>query len=117
MNANVGGPVGGPMPPQGGSQELLQLHTYIYDHLLKLKHYDLARNFLSKCEIMKKEPGKDQSNGANASKNGLDTKPSDLPEAGVPDHPGDNSFLQEWWATFWDFYAAARRRNSTPMMQ
>jgi hypothetical protein len=114
MNANTGGPVGGAQMNQMSQQRdsnLVQLHTYMYDHLLNMRHYDLAREFLKVCEINKGPV--DQQNGDADSKK-ANGKPPDLPEAHVPARVGNTSFLQEWWATFWDFYAAAHRKSQNP---
>jgi hypothetical protein len=113
MNANAGGPVGGPqmaqMPLQQ-DQNLIQLHTYIYDHLINMRQYDLARKFIEVCEINKRA-NDGQQNGDDTDSKKKNGKPSDLPEANVPERVGNSSFLQEWWATFWDFYSAAHRRS------
>ena len=76
MNNATGGPVGGPQmmmqaqqqagqqqQPQPGQDPLIQLNTYIYDHLLKYRHFDLARNFISVCQINRRDSKGNAQNG------------------------------------------------------
>jgi hypothetical protein len=126
MNNAAGGPVGGQQMmgqqqlAQGQQQiqdPLLQLNTYIYDHLLTLRQHDLARKFISVCQITQKD-GKPSAlqNGVG---DAMDTdskdskRPDDLPEPGIPNHPSDESFLLEWWCMFWDVFGAAHKRATS----
>jgi hypothetical protein len=133
MNPATGGPVGAPQmmmpgqqqaaqqqPPPPGQDPLIQLNTYIYDHLLKYQHFDLARNFISVCQINRKD-GK-----GNAQQNGLDPmdtdskdsikRPDDLPDPATPPHPSAESFLLEWWGMFWDVFGSAHKKAGTSYM-
>jgi hypothetical protein len=118
-NSSAGGPVGAP-PTQ--AQNLLAqqqqtviagdnhtlLNTYIYDHLLKGRQYDIARQFLAanKCltQTSKKPNGvlEDVSDGPK--------RPDDLPEPDVYQSMNpESSFLYGWWCMFWDVFAAAHK--------
>ena len=94
------------------------LNTYIYDHLCKLKLWDLARSFYHSCPIKADKTKKEMNgdDGADAdSKDGV-PRPEDLPLPNIGHHFSDNSFLFDWWCQFWDVYAAARQKGS-PMYQ
>ena len=93
--------------------EQKRLNTYIYDYLLKLEKFDLARTFQQQCQIAIKQstsPGRGV-NGVDDmdtdSKDAVLKRPADLP---IPELPGlsDNTtcFLYEWWCQFWDVYGA-----------
>ena len=121
QNAMVGmqgGAVGAPLGNRaGGNNEIL--NTYIYDHLCRLKLWDLARSFYQSCPInidkTKKEANGDDGMDQD-SKDGV-PRPEDLPIAQLPPHYSENSFLFDWWSQFWDVFGAARGKNSSPMSQ
>jgi hypothetical protein len=104
-----GGAVGAPMG-SGSNQNEEMLNTYIYDHLCRLKLWDLARSFHQSCPI-KAEKTKKEMNGDD----GMDTdskdgppRPDDLPVPNIGHHYSQNSFLFDWWSQFWDVYGTAR---------
>jgi len=98
--------------------EQKRLNTYIYDYLLKLEKFDLARTFQQQCQIAIKQstsPGRGV-NGVDDmdtdSKDAVLKRPADLP---IPELPGlsDNTtcFLYEWWCQFWDVYGARSKMS------
>lgn len=122
MNA-AGGAVGpppamdqGPMRSHFGDNEHKRLNTYIYDYLLKMEKFDVARTFHQHCQINTKPgPSPGRVNGVD---DGMDTdskdsvmkKPADLPLPDLPPMSDNNtSFLYDWWCQFWDVYGARHR--------
>jgi hypothetical protein len=118
-NSSAGGPVGAP-PTQ--AQNLLaqqqqtviagdpqtRLNTYIYDHLLKVRQYDIARQFLGANKCLTK-PSKNKPNGIIDDQDGP-KRPDDLPEPDVYESMNtESSFLYGWWCMFWDVFAAAHK--------
>lgn len=119
QNAMVGiqgGAVGAPMANSAnidaGNHE--RLNTYIYDHLCRMKLWDLARSFYQSCPIQisktKKEMNGDDGMDTD-SKDGAQ-RPEDLPIPSIGHHHSENSFLFDWWCQFWDVYAASRKSGS-----
>lgn len=127
----TGGPVGGTpvmgngMPPEMDSELQRRLDTYIYDYFLQNKYFDVARAFSKQVELNyahkpKPSPGRRDVNGVDDSmdsdnKDDLHRIPADLQPAQVPPKNSDNSFLYDWWAQFWDMYAAARNNHNKPL--
>jgi hypothetical protein len=117
-NSSAGGPVGAP-PNQAqnllaqqqhnaNSDPQIKLNTYIYDHLLRTRQYDIARHFFNANKCLTK--------GSKGKPNGImddvsdPKRPEDLPEPDVYDSMGsDASFLLGWWCMFWDVFSAAHR--------
>ncbi|KIX06439.1 uncharacterized protein Z518_04415 [Rhinocladiella mackenziei CBS 650.93] len=107
-------------------QVKVQLNTYIYEYLLKLGHYDIARSLLreEKFELrvkpsVKQSPGRRKDaevNGVDGDAMDADVKddiPDDLPR---PVHVGDAStpgigFLYEWFSIFSDLFTAHQRSS------
>jgi len=128
MNAAGGavGPAPGMNQAGGRAQahfepdEQKRLNTYIYDYLLKLEKFELARTFYQECHILvKQEPSPSRGvNGVDGmdadSKDSVLKRPTDLP---VPEVPGlsDNTtcFLYDWWCQFWDVYGAKTKMGPT----
>jgi hypothetical protein len=114
MNSAVGVPVGGsPLSMQQPNnadqgQDLQQrLNTYIYDHFLKTKQFELARQFRANNVVRVREKGKPNGVSTNDPKDGP-KKPDDLPEAELPPQISESSFLLDWFCMFWDTFHAAR---------
>jgi hypothetical protein len=124
MNA-AGGAVGpAPVMEQGAlrshfgsDNEHKRLNTYIYDYLLKMEKFDVARTFQQQCQIIIKtdsSPGRGVNGVDDAmdadSKDALNKRPADLPIPEVPAMSDSNtSFLYDWWCQFWDIYAARQK--------
>ncbi|KAI1628983.1 hypothetical protein EDD37DRAFT_30971 [Exophiala viscosa] len=136
--AVAGGPVGGGMMMNNGSPAMqvntttspeqlkAQLNTYIYEYLLKLGHYDIARSLLreEKFDVRTKPPVKQspgrrkdaEVNGVDADAMDTDLKddiPDDIPR---PVHASDSStpgfgFLFEWFSIFSDLFTAHQRSS------
>jgi hypothetical protein len=106
MNS-VGGPVGGPAMAamQQSNETKMDLNTCIYDHLLQMRQYDLAREFRKQNPQVKTKI----KNKANGVSDADPKRPDDLPDADVIPFRGDSSFLSDWWAMFWDLFYTARR--------
>jgi hypothetical protein len=119
-NSSAGGPVGAP-PTQ--VQNLLtqqqqqaiagdpqtRLNTYIYDHLLKSRQYDIARQFLASNKCLTKM-SKAKPNGISGLDDVSEGRPDDLPEPDVYESMNtESSFLLGWWCMFWDVFAAAHK--------
>lgn len=89
-----------------------RLNTYIFGHLIHLRHFELARQFEQVCPIKTLDRPKKEMNGDSDmdmdSKDGL-KRPDDLPIPDLPDNHSENSFLHDWWSQFWDIYGAARK--------
>jgi hypothetical protein len=121
MVGMTGGAVGVPMGNQAGVHSSAnanheQLNTYIYDHLCKLKLFDLARQFQQVCPI-KELPKQTKKETNGDSDMDLDSKddikrPDDLPIPNVGAHFSENSFLFDWWCQFWDIYGSLRTKGS-----
>ena len=107
-------------------EQKIRLNTYIYDYLLKMEKFDVARSFQKTCQIKIKQstsPGRGAVNGVDDgmdadSKDALIKKPADLPIPEVPPYSEKgNCFLYDWWCQFWDVYCARTNRQTrvTPM--
>lgn len=130
----IGGPIanqpanhGTPNAPAGSSPDThrVKLHTYIYDYFLKNQYYDLARSLHNTVEIEqavqpKQSPSQRKEVNGDAmdtdSKDNLDKKPDDLPDAQVP-NASDSAFLFDWWCQFWDMYQGQRGRGTQATKQ
>jgi hypothetical protein len=128
---NMGGPVGGGMavpqqmnnagtPGSGGGappiDAVKRLNTAIYDYLLRINQYDVARALLEIETDMKKSPSQrpgQQANGANDDSMDIDdaikNRPEDLPAPIVFSEGGN--FLQDWWCQFWETFQGLRNRG------
>jgi len=129
MMSAVGGAVGPAsvmnqdmMRHQGDEDQKIRLNTYIYDYLLKLEEYELARSFSTVCPIKSKNntsPGRGTVNGVDDamesdSKDASIKKKHDLPIPDVPSYSENgNCFLYDWWCQFWDVYGARTRVGQT----
>lgn len=112
-----GGAVGAPRNSSDQSSHEM-LNTYIYDHLCKMKLWDLARSFQQSCPI-KIDKTKREMNGDDMdtdSKDGV-PRPEDLPIPNIGQHYSDNSFLYDWWSQFWDVYGTARGKGNAMNQQ
>jgi hypothetical protein len=120
MNTSTGGPVGAPMVnnvaarQQQSAQDQERLNTYIYDYLCKCEHYDIARQFLEKCQVKttNTKPSPSGQNGLDdmdTDSKGGHKRPPNLPYPEIPPHHSENAFLYDWWCQFWDIFGAARR--------
>jgi hypothetical protein len=117
MNNAAGGPVGAPPMNADQSNEMkMELNTYIYDHLMQSKQYDLARDFRANNPVKTRPRGKPNGVGPDDSKDGP-RRPDDLPDANVLPFQGNGSFLMEWWTMFWDLFASARSRQGNGISQ
>jgi hypothetical protein len=104
MNPSAGGPVGAPSAdgPQTGQPDL---NTYIYDYLLRTRHWELARVFVK--HVPCKTVAKPKHNGPMDMKK--DDRPDDLQDPDIPGvAPDDPAFLESWWQCFWDMFYTAR---------
>lgn len=90
---------------QNNDPTKMDLNTCIYDHLLQMRQYDLAREFRKQNPQVKVKP----KNKANGLSDTDPKRPDDLPDADVIPLRGDSSFLNDWWAMFWDLFYTARR--------
>jgi hypothetical protein len=119
-NSSAGGPVGAP-PTQAqnllaqqqqtviGGDPQTRFNTYIYDHLLKVRQYDIARQFLVANKCLTK-PSKGKPNGIMEDPSDGPKRPDDLPEPDVHESMNtESSFLFGWWCMFWDVFAAAHK--------
>lgn len=125
MMGSIGGPVGGgpqmvnnagtPGSSAGGQDFNQRLNTHIYDYFLRIEKYDLARAVQETLPIntLGKQNGVEGDMDTD-SKEGGPKRPDDLPAADVPPSTGGVSFLQDWWAQFWDMWQAHRQRASKP---
>lgn len=124
MNNMVNG-VNGATPRPGGESEDSdyegRLNAYIYDYFVRKEHFDCARALVkSGIPMAPALRGRDNDvNGAdndamqNDSKDDADSKrPDDLPPSTVSSNAQDPPFLLEWFALFWDVYAAQRRKTN-----
>ncbi|KIW08841.1 hypothetical protein, variant 1 [Verruconis gallopava] len=127
MVGMTGGAVGAPVGSQVGAPNAAnsneyheRLNTYIYDHLLKQKLYDLARQFASSCPIKAEPEPKKEMNGDDgmdmSSKDDI-KRPDDLPVPNIPPHFSENSFLFDWWCQFWDIFGAYRGKGQNALSQ
>ncbi|KAF2859364.1 hypothetical protein K470DRAFT_265358 [Piedraia hortae CBS 480.64] len=94
-----------------GLDAVKRLNTAIYDHLLHLKLFNVAREFINSgidvdVDQKKSSPRKGTANGEIDA----NPRPDDLPE---PVQLGDGPFLQDWWCQFWEMYQAQRAPNRT----
>jgi len=127
MISTVGGAIGpGPVMNQDAMRQMdedlrIRLNTYIYDYLLKMEKFDLARSFHMTCQIKVKQstsPGRGAVNGVDDgmdadSKDALTKKPADLPIPEVPAYSEKGTcFLYDWWCQFWDVYGARTNRQT-----
>jgi hypothetical protein len=107
----VGAATGSPAANNNFYEE--KLNTYIYDHLLRQKHWDLARSFYQSCPIDTSKTKKEMNGDGGMdtdSKDGI-SRPDDLPEPNIGPHHSENSFLFDWWSQFWDVFHTARNRG------
>jgi hypothetical protein len=130
MNPQAGGPVGGGMvmmnsgvgtPSSNTSQDAMKasLNTYIYEYLLKLGHFELARSLVKNDKfeintIIKQSPGRRKDgdmNGDAMDMDGNDEIPEDLPRPHTQDSPG-NGFLFDWFSLFHDMFQAQRQKGN-----
>ncbi|KAK3713352.1 hypothetical protein LTR37_008544 [Vermiconidia calcicola] len=143
--AAMGGPVGGggtvaPQmnagTPSGSANPMSQEHmlnklnTAIYDYLLRIQLYDVAKQFNKHMShsIEYRDPkqspnqrGGQQANGVDDTMEidnndkGLLEKPDDLP---LPKNlGGDGPFLHDWWCQFWEMFQAHRSKRPTAAPQ
>jgi len=123
------GTVGGAMGPaqimnqdamrqQSDEEQKIRLNTYIYDYLLKMEKFDLARSFQKTCQINTKQSTSPSRGAVNGVDDGMDAdskdammkRPADLPIPEVPSYSDKgNCFLYDWWCQFWDVYGARRQ--------
>lgn len=119
MVGMTGGAVGAPMgsPAHAAVAQHEQLNTYIYDHLCKLKLYDLARQFVVLCPIKVDAKTKKEMNGdSDMDMDAKDEKrPDDLPVPNIGPHFSENSFLFDWWCQFWDIYGSLRHKGNNAL--
>lgn len=132
MISTVGGAIGSAqvmnqdaIRQQTDEDTKIRLNTYIYDYLLKMEKFDLARSFHKTCQIKVKQsnsPGRGAINGVDDAmdadtKDALMKKPADLPIPEVPFYSEKgNCFLYDWWCQFWDVYGArTNRQRVTPV--
>ncbi|CAO1605486.1 hypothetical protein XANCAGTX0491_009003 [Xanthoria calcicola] len=93
-----------------------RLNTYIYDYFVKNGRYNCAVAMLKAEMPLRTAPKRHDGdvNGAGNmhtdSKDDLESKPDDLPQAGVPTDPQGASFLLEWFGLFWDVFFAHQRK-------
>ncbi len=139
--AAAGGPVGGnmmmmnsgsPATPMNISaaqaeQLKLQLNTYIYEYLLKIGMYDVARQLHQQPDKFKLRLGTkpSPSQRKNGEVNGIDSDamdmdldkiPDDIPRPECPQSdPHGYGFLFEWFGIFSDLLVAARPQNKGTM--
>lgn len=109
-------------PPQQ-AQDMPTLNTYIYEHLIRLGHFDTARALLKESnDVQTNGPTKPSPNQRNANgvsdhldgdnKDNVPKRPDDLPESkAFPFMMNcEKSFLADWWFQFWDVWSAQRAR-------
>ena len=117
------GPMG-TMPQIGNNQRdpKLQLPTFIYDYFLKTRHPELANALLQTKSLpvntkdrTKASPNGRDVNGINEDgpKDPITKAIEDLPVPDINEHLPNESFLQDWFCTFWDIWHAGRGNNST----
>ena len=137
----AGGPVGGNMMMMNSGspanqmnissaqaeQLKLQLNTYIYEYLLKIGMYDVARQLNQQSDKFKIRLGPKPSPGQrkNGEVNGLDGDAMDMDMDKIPDDiprpecpqsdPHGFGFLFEWFGIFSDILQAARPQNKGNM--
>lgn len=143
MNPAAGGPVGGGMimmnnggspavhvnPERNTEHTKQMLNTYVYEYMLKLRCYDIARLLVKDEKFdFRQSPNhrKDgEVNGVDVDSmdtDGKDDVPDDLPRPATGDTQSQgNGFLFEWFSVFSDLFAAHRQPNKsgnpTPAMQ
>lgn len=116
------GPMG--LPSHKDPRSLLS--TYIYDYFLKTRHPELAQELLKASDLgvqikprTKTSPGGRDVNGVN---DGMDSEPKDdiakkieaMPVPDLGEQLSNNSFLQDWFFTFWDVWNASKNMANNP---
>ena len=127
MMAGMGGPVGGQQmnvgTPSGSGVDASpqtirrKLNTAIYDYLLRNSLYDVARSFLDRMEIDKKQDSKESPKQANGVDDSLEdssdlaiqNRPEGLP---LPHNMSEGPFLQDWWYQFWEIHHGYRAKGN-----
>ena len=113
----------GPMAMQDPNKDpRIKLNTFIYDYFLKIRQPDLASEMLKKNNdlgIMTKNRTKTSPSGrdVNGINDAMDSEPKDdiakrietmpLADLGTEQLPHE-SFLQDWFGTFWDVWWATK---------
>jgi hypothetical protein len=105
-----------------------QLNTYIYEYLLKIGMYDIARQLHQQQDkfklrlAAKPSPGQRKNgevNGVDGNAMDMDLKmdiPDDIPRPECPESdPHGHGFLFEWFGIFSDMLIAARPQNKGNM--
>lgn len=136
MNSQAGGPVGGGMmmmnnggagTPSGGSvsQDNVRsiLNTYIYEYILKLENWDLARAMDKSDKFdfhvdnnIKQSPGRKAGNAMNGDAMDMDGNnepPPDLPRPGLQSDVPGLGFLFDWFSLFNDMFQAQRQKGDS----
>jgi hypothetical protein len=135
MNSQAGGPVGGGMmmmnnggagtPSGSGSQDSvrMQLNTYIYEYILKLENWDLAREMSKSDKFefhrdnnIKQSPGRKSGgpmNGDAMDMDGNNEPPPDLPRPGMQSDVPGLGFLFDWFSLFNDMFQAQRQKGDS----
>ena len=96
----------------------LQLPTFIYDYFLKTRRPDLAQamlnkpNFVNTKERTKASPSGRDLNGINDGmpKDEIQEQVEKLPLPDMGESLPNDSFLQDWFCTFWDIWSASRQQ-------
>ena len=118
--------VGGRMPDDHEDTNYeAKLNAYIYNYFLVKGKWDLARSLKDSGVEFEPRLINDNANGANDSmqtdsKDGIDVKrPDDLPDLHQLSDGQGGSFLESWFALFWDIFSAQRKshRASANAMQ
>lgn len=135
--AAAGGPVGGMVMMNNGSPATqvnnpgqamenmkIQINTYIYEYLLKIGMYDIARQLHQQQDkfklrlATKPSPGQRKNgevNGIDSDAMDMDFKndiPDDIPRPECPESdPRGLGFLYEWFGIFSDLWLTARTQN------
>lgn len=116
----------GPLGVQrNGSDPKQLLPTLIYDYFLKSRQPDLAQNLLdSPLHVNTKPRTKTSPSGrdVNGFNDSGDSEPRDeiakrietMPVAELHEQLPNESFLQDWFNSFWDVWSASRNMAQNP---
>lgn len=116
-------------PSSSASQDGMRknLNTYIYEYILKLENWDLAREMQKSDKFefhidnnIKHSPGGRKSggimNGDAMDMDGSSDPPLDLPRPGLQSDALGMGFLFDWFCLFNDMFQAQRQKSNDPGM-